>query len=323
MKRVLLTFIATFITTILVIAIYFLMLIKTKQNIYLPKDNNNSIYSVAVVNYLKKNGYSVGYLDELFLKQFTKPQAGWIYINKKKLPRYKFLLQVGSYANHYTPITIIPGETTYYVLRALKKKLNLNLMKLELNYNKLAPFKEGNFLANTYNIPIYFKEKDVIKFLINSSLKEYKKISYKYYNDYNPKIWNKLLTIASIVQKEAANKNEMPIIASVIYNRLNKKMRLQMDGTLNYGIYSHKKITPLRIKNDTTTYNTYKHRGLPKYPVCNVSKDSILAAINPTKSEYLYFMKNSKGRHNFSKDYKKHIKNIKKRKEELKGYQIK
>ena len=53
------------------------------------------------------------------------------------------------------------------------------------------------------------------------------------------KKWFKILTIASIIQKEAANDAEMPLVASVIYNRLDKGMRLQMDGTLNYGIYSH------------------------------------------------------------------------------------
>ena len=90
-----------------------------------------------------------------------------------------------------------------------------------------------------------------------------------------------------------------------------------MDGTLNYGIFSHSKITPKRIRGDKSSYNTYKHKGLPNNPVCNVSKDAILAAIMPKKTDYLYFMKSNNGGHNFSKDYKKHIKNIKKRKKEL------
>jgi len=110
----------------------------------------------------------------------------------------------------------------------------------------------------------------------------------------------------------------MPLIASVIFNRLKKNMRLQMDGTLNYGIYSHQKITPKRIKGDKSSYNTYKFKGLPKEPICNVSKDALLAAIKPAKTDYLYFMKQSKNSHSFSKNFKEHRKNIIKRKESLK-----
>jgi UPF0755 protein len=85
-----------------------------------------------------------------------------------------------------------------------------------------------------------------------------------------------------------------------------------MDGTLNYGKYSHIKVTPKRIDDDNTTYNTYKHKGLPKYPVCSVSLSAINAALHPAKTSYLYFMRNKKGYHDFSTNYKAHRKNIKK-----------
>ena len=88
-------------------------------------------------------------------------------------------------------------------------------------------------------------------------------------------------------------------------------MKLQMDGTLNYGKYSHLKVTPKRIREDTSIYNTYKHKGVPKLPVCNVSFDAIRAAIFPKKTDYLYFMKNKKGMHDFTRYYSTHLKNIK------------
>ena len=68
-------------------------------------------------------------------------------------------------------------------------------------------------------------------------------------------------------------------------------MKLQMDGTLNYGLYSHSKVTPERIRNDNSGYNTYKIEGLPKEAVCNVSRNAIDAVINPAKTDYLYFMR--------------------------------
>ena len=104
----------------------------------------------------------------------------------------------------------------------------------------------------------------------------------------------------------------MPIVSSVIHNRLRRGMKLQMDGTLNYGKYSHIEVTAKRIKEDNTSYNTYKNRGLPKNPVSAVSLDAIKAAIFPVKSKYLYFVKDNKtGLHKFSKSYKQHINNIK------------
>jgi len=103
----------------------------------------------------------------------------------------------------------------------------------------------------------------------------------------------------------------MPIVSSVIHNRLKKGMRLQMDGTLNYGKYSHIKVTPKRIREDNTTYNTYLHKGIPLFPVCNVSDNAILAAIFPATTKYLYFMKSSKGTHDFSCNYSTHLKYIK------------
>ncbi len=100
-------------------------------------------------------------------------------------------------------------------------------------------------------------------------------------------------------------------MSSVVHNRLKKGMKLQMDGTLNYGQYSHVKVTPDRIKEDRTTYNTYLYGGIPPAPVCNVSVDAIRAAIFPAETNNLYFMKSKKGTHDFSSNYSTHLTNIK------------
>jgi len=309
MRKKILFSILTLITALIFLFIsYLLMPIKSINNIKLPSSNSKEI-----VNYLQQKGYNLTLIDS-FVLSFLKQEKGWVYINKKELPRYKFLYAISQKNNHYTPITIIPGETTYFVLKSIAKKLDMNLTALENSYNNLAIYREGNFLANSYNIPAYFKERDTIKFILDHSLKKYKEISKKYYNNFDFNKWKKILTIASIVEKESASKKEMPIIASVIYNRLKKNMRLQMDGALNYGKYSHIKVTPRRIKRDKSSYNTYKFKGLPKNPVCNVSKNAIISAINPAKTNYLYFMKKNSKEHSFSITFKEHKKNIKKRK---------
>ncbi len=306
-------FIISFISVLIVILLYFNAPITAKHNLKLPSSNASEI-----ISYLKNKGYNVTFLDTLFLKLIPRtPIKGWIYLKKNKLPRYQFLLALTRRINHYTPITIIPGETTYFVLNNISKKLDLNRTALKNEFDKQAIYKEGDFLADTYNIPTYFKEKDIIKLLITNSFKRYKKISMQYFGSFSKEDFKKILIIASIIEKEAGNAKEMPIISSIIFNRLNKNMRLQMDGTLNYGKYSHTKITPARIKNDKSSYNTYKYKGLPKEPVCNVSANAIKAAIKPAKTEYLYFMKSGPHSHKFSKNYKEHIKNIKERKREL------
>jgi len=282
----------------------------------------NSPSSSTIISQLTKKGYDVGVIDKIIITLMGKPQNGWIYIGKTKINRLDFAYHITSKRMSYNIITLVPGETMPIFMDKLAKELDLNSSKLISYYNQYSRFKDAGILADSYHIPKNLKESGVVKFLLNYSLKRYKKISIKHFNKWDTKSFRRILIIASIIQKEAANKSEMPIIASVIYNRLSKNMRLQMDGTLNYGKYSHIKVTPQRIKDDNTTYNTYKHRGLPKYPVCAVSFDAIKAAITPAKTPYLYFMKNNKGKHDFSLDYKTHLQNIKKKRYEIRQEEL-
>ena len=213
-------------------------------------------------------------------------------------------------------ITLIPGETLEIFFNTLAETYRLDKEKLMKYYLEYSPYPEAGIYADTYYVPAGIKEKHLIHFLVRESEKKYKRLSKKLYGNYDPKQWQKVLTIASIIQKEAASNAEMPLVASVIQNRLKKRMRLQMDGTLNYGKYSHIKVTPKRIKDDNTTFNTYKFRGLPPSPIGAVSLSAIKAAVKPAKTDYLYFMKNKKGTHDFSKNFHTHRKNIQKAKKE-------
>ncbi len=208
-------------------------------------------------------------------------------------------------------ITLIPGETTYIFLNQLSQKLNLNREKLEEEYNRQTKQKEGALVPNTYKMPIGITERELIRILLFNSHKQMKKLSFKLFGNYNEKKWFHFVTIASVIQKESANIKEMPLVSSVIYNRVKKGMKLQMDGTLNYGKYSHIKITPKRIREDNSIYNTYKNSGIPKAPVCNVSFEALRAAVFPAKTSYLYFMKSKSGGHDFSCNYSTHLRNIK------------
>ncbi len=261
---------------------------------------------------MHKQGYALSVIDSYILRLLGTPKTGWISIGKTKLNRIDFLYKLTNAKAMIHKVTLIPGETKEIFLEEVSKQLDLNKTKLLNDYNVYSSYPEAGIYADTYHVPYGIGEKHFILFLTQTSNKKYKAFSEKIYGTYSKKQWLKILTIASIIQKEAANNKEMPIVSSVIYNRLKKGMRLQMDGTLNYGVYSHMKVTPERIKNDTSSFNTYKHKGLPSSPIGAVSLNAIKAAIKPAKTDYLYFMKNAQGVHDFTNSYKKHRKNIKK-----------
>ena len=279
--------------------------IKTPKVVYLPKGSINQI-----ISYLQINNYEVCKLDSIILRFIGSPQSGWINLGSTLNTKADFLYKLTTAKAALQTITLIPGETTYIFLNQLSNNLNLDREKLQYFYDRFAPVKEGVFIPNTYKIPIGISEKELIKLLLKISLKKHKELSYKFFGTYNQTKWFYYISIASIVQKESANKKEMPLVSSVIHNRLKKGMKLQMDGTLNYGKYSHVKITPKRIRQDHSQYNTYLYSGVPKIPVCNVNIDAIRAAIFPKKTKYLYFVKSKHKTHNFSCNYSTHINNI-------------
>ena len=208
-------------------------------------------------------------------------------------------------------ITLIPGETTYIFLQQLSENLGLSFELLYEYFNKYSLCEDGWIVPNTYKIPVGINEENLIKYLIDESTKYHIKLSHELLGEYNEQEWIKILTIASITQKEAANNNEMPLVSSVIYNRLKINMKLQMDGTLNYKEYSHTKVTAKMIREDISQYNTYLHHGIPPNPICAVNTSAIKAAIFPAQTNYLYFVKKNNNEHFFSYSYDEHLKNIK------------
>lgn len=298
-------------TLLLLFFIYLYMPIDTTQTVTLPKGS-----ITKTINALNSQGYNLNKIDAYIIDYILdKPKSGTLLIGKKSMSRIKFLQKLSSAKEAIDIITLIPGETRPIFLEQLSKKYNLDRDKLEQEYNRSSPYQEAGIIPDTYHISKNSTEEKVIKTLIQQSEKRYREIAINKYKKYDKKEWIKVLTIASIIQKESANRKEMPTIASVIYNRLQKNMPLQMDGTLNYGNYSHIKVTPKRIKEDNSKFNTYKHKGLPPYPICSVSIDAIKATLNPQQTNYIYFMRNKDGVHDFTNSYKEHLKNIQKVKE--------
>jgi UPF0755 protein len=119
------------------------------------------------------------------------------------------------------------------------------------------------------------------------------------------------LTLASIVQAEAAAPDDMGRVARVVLNRLAKKMPLQMDSTLNYALH---RSTLDTTENDTkirSPYNTYVHKGLPPTPICNPGETALKAVSNPPQGKWLYFVTVQDGDTRFATSYAQQQENVK------------
>lgn len=296
-----------FILVILIVILFYVTMPLTSTKVlFIPKGSTSGI-----IAYLNKSGFEMNGLDTVIVKSMGYIQSGWIDISEHKVTKMDFLYKLTNAKAALKSITLIPGETYYIFLKKLANEFNLSEEKLTQIYNQYAFKADGNILADTYALPLGMKEDHMIFYLFSQTNKRYEEFSKKIFGIYDKRKWYYYLSLASVVQKEAASINEMPIVSSVIHNRLKSGMKLQMDGTLNYGEYSNIKITAQRIKEDESSYNTYKVNGLPKDPVCAVSLDAIKAAIFPVKSDYLYFVRdNSNGLHKFSKNYIAHVNNI-------------
>lgn len=273
--------------------------------LYVPKGTITQI-----ITHLKHKNFDLSVIDTYLIRFIGYPQQGWIDIGVNRLSHADFLYRLTTSKAALQDITLIPGETTYYFLNQLSQQMGLDRAKLQVYFEQYAPMKEGALIAETYKLPLGITEKRAIKILLYRSREQMKLWSEKIFGNYDEKRWFHFVTLASVLQKEAASVDDMAMVSSVVYNRLKKGMPLQMDGTLNYGKHSHTKITSKRIKEDTSSYNTYKFKGLPEYPVCNVGIDAIKAAIFPAKSDYLYFVRGKKGEHLYSRYFSTHKSNI-------------
>ena len=124
--------------------------------------------------------------------------------------------------------------------------------------------------------------------------------------------WGEILTLASIVEKESA-KNDKPMVAGILLNRIERDMMLQADATLQYIKGNEEDWWPTPQSEDKyleSPYNTYQHVGLPPQPIASPSLDSILAVLRPQATSCLYYIHDSRGRIHCSRNYAGHVANI-------------
>lgn len=124
---------------------------------------------------------------------------------------------------------------------------------------------------------------------------------------------HQVVTLASLVEKEVAVPDERPLVASVFQNRLAAHIPLMTDPTVIYAALLGGNYNGAIYRSDlasSSPYNTYKNEGLPPGPICNPGSASLLAALHPAQSDYLYFVSDSHGHSRFSKTLEEHNRNV-------------
>jgi len=117
---------------------------------------------------------------------------------------------------------------------------------------------------------------------------------------------HQIVTIASIIEKETGVEGEKPIVSAVIRRRMAIGMPLQMDPTVIYGVKRFDRTVPRKDLRTAGPYNTYLNLGLPPGPIANPGLASLVAALNPSDTEYLYFVSKNDGSHTFSRTLAEH-----------------
>ena len=225
-------------------------------------------------------------------------------------------IQVLKTAPYMKWIVIPPGLRVEEVANILATNLNWtkNQKKNFLAYtNTKYEYIEGVYFPDTYLIPTNESPKDVYNRILNKFNEKFSASQKEFASQNFP--WIKGLTLASLVEREAANKEDMPLIAGILLNRLDQKIPLSVDATLQYlrGDKGKGFWAPISVadKKIVSKYNTYKNTGLPPHPIASPSIDAINAVLHPTTTSCLYYLHNNKDTY-CAATYEEHKQNIEK-----------
>ena len=223
-------------------------------------------------------------------------------------------------------LVIIPEGYNKYEIATLLEDINLvegNAFLEAVDNHQLmdsmgiqADSAEGYLFPDSYYFTRDVSPEKIIKVMAGHLLQIWDKEEFGKMAEKEDISMHDVLTLASIVEKEAMLEGERPVIAGVFWNRLKKGMPLQADPTVIYGKMEGtggmKGILKASDLREDSPYNTYTNKGIPKGPICNPGKESIRAVLEPTKTDFLYFVSRGNGSHYFSKTLREHINAINK-----------
>lgn len=259
------------------------------------------------------------YARAFYGKQLTVIPAGKIVFNGKVSYKKAMDIILNENRADYVTVTIPEGYELREIADLLEKKGLIDrdkfydavknydfdckyIKNIEKRDNRL----EGFLFPDTY---VFSKENDTEITIIQTMLNRFSEIYQKYegklsgYTDYE------IITLASIIEREAMYKEDFYNVSSVFHNRLKRKdylSYLQSCATVQYILKERKSVLSVSDTKIDSPYNTYKYKGLPKGPVSSPGELAIDAAVNPNKNGYLYFLNDSDGKLHFSNTFEEH-----------------
>lgn len=283
---------------------------------YKVKINPQSSLS-SIANQLRDQGLSVNSLllqigaRSLFVGSKLKPGT---YLLPSGGSLGKILLQIARGDRVRESIAIIPGMTIWQLRNLvdshqalIHQTKGMTSRELLQSLNLSYPSNEGIFLPDTYIFDPDEPDLSIYRRAAQGMQKQLIQIWEEREANLPLKTPYELLILASIVEKETGRSSDRDMVSSVFVNRLNKGMPLQTDPTVIYGIGPKfdGNLRKADLRKDTA-YNTYIHKGLPPSPIAMPSKESILAAAHPAKSNALFFVAKGDGSSYFSQSLKEH-----------------
>ena len=176
---------------------------------------------------------------------------------------------------------------------------------------------EGLLYPNTYQIDVESNGEEILQLMVD----ELESVTERLMNEYDLPSWissyNELFTVASLVEAESKFQEDRPLVSSVVKNRLNDNMLIQIDATVLYALQKRKSQVLLVDLQIDSPYNTYKYLGLPPTPISGFGERSIKAVLETPENDYLYYLLTDKnGKMSFTNDYTDFINMKNKAKEE-------
>ncbi len=167
---------------------------------------------------------------------------------------------------------------------------------------------EGYLFPDTYLLPRGLSEEEIVRILVE----RFRSVTADLLARPLPLGLSphEVVTVASLVEREARVPEERARIAGVIYNRLRRGMPLQIDASVLYALGTHKTTVRLADLEVDSPYNTYRRKGLPPGPIANPGREALQAAVAPEAHDFLYYVAGPDGRHIFSRTFSEHLQAI-------------
>jgi UPF0755 protein len=269
-------------------------------------------------------GLGIRDISELLAREGVIDQP-WVFVGGVMVLKARGELKYGEYEfTEHTSLagvveTIVEGKVVQHAVTVpeglTSEQIVARLLQNDALTGQIKEIpREGTLLPETYKFNRGMTRAQIIERMREAHQRVLSEIWQRREADLPLKTPDQLITLASIVEKETGKAEERSRVAAVFINRLNKKMRLQSDPTIIYGLTGGKgslghPLTKSEMEQPSP-YNTYQIEGLPPGPIANPGRASLEAAANPARTKDLYFVADGTGGHVFSESYDQHQKNV-------------